>query len=343
MNAALMALENVSVDFASPRGLVSAVSDASLSVGQGEIFGLVGESGSGKTTLAMAMMRLLPDSATVSGRVMFKGRDLALMKPAELRTLRGDRISMVFQDPLTSLDPSYGIGAQVAETVRAHQDVSERVARQRALDLLKEVGIPAADERYSDPPHRFSGGMRQRVVIATALANDPDLLLADEPTTALDVTIQAQILALLQELRVRRRMTIILIAHDLAVVAQLCDRVGVMYAGQLVETAPVGDLFADPWHPYTRALLDALPSGRQSRGMLKVIEGQVPDLVNPPPGCRFNLRCSHRMSACQERPPLVPQLDRAVACWWSSDANRRADAQMSPSLENEMPGSSRYR
>ncbi len=156
------------------------------------------------------MMRLLPNTATVSGKLLFKGRDLATMKPAELRSLRGDRISMVFQDPLTSLDPSYGVGAQVAETVRAHQNVSERAARQRALDLLKEVGIPAADERYSDPPHRFSGGMRQRVVIATALANDPDLLLADEPTTALDVTIQAQILALLQELRDRRGMTIVL-------------------------------------------------------------------------------------------------------------------------------------
>ena len=338
-----MALENVSVDFAGVRGPVSAVSDVSFSIGQGEIFGVVGESGSGKTTLAMAMMRLLPNTAAVSGKLLFKGQDLATMKPAELRSLRGDRISMVFQDPLTSLDPSYGVGAQVAETVRAHQNVSERAARHRALELLKEVGIPAADERYSDPPHRFSGGMRQRVVIATALANDPDLLLADEPTTALDVTIQAQILALLQELRERRGMTIVLIAHDLAVVAQLCDRVGVMYAGQLVETAAVGDLFPDPWHPYTRALLDALPSGRHGRGMLKVIEGQVPDLVDPPPGCRFNLRCPHRMPVCDKRPPLVTSLDRAVACWWSSHTTGGESVHLSRSREHEMPGARGYR
>jgi oligopeptide/dipeptide ABC transporter ATP-binding protein len=337
-----MALENVSVEFASSRGPVSAVSDVTLSIGQGEIFGVVGESGSGKTTLAMAMMRLLPKNATVSGKLIFKGRDLATMGPADLRSLRGDRIGMVFQDPLTSLDPSYGIGSQVAETVRAHQNVSDRVARQRALDLLKEVGIPAAEERYADPPHRFSGGMRQRVVIATALANDPDLLLADEPTTALDVTIQAQILALLEELRARRQMTIVLIAHDLAVVAQLCDRVGVMYAGQLVETAPVEDLFPDPWHPYTRALLDALPSGRHGRGMLKVIEGQVPDLVDPPAGCRFSLRCPHRMPKCDERPPLVASRGRAVACWWSATAGRSQGPQLAPRRESEVPSARGY-
>jgi peptide/nickel transport system ATP-binding protein len=323
-DAPLVELRGVSVDFAAEGGRVSAVSDVSLEIRPGEIFGLVGESGCGKTTLALALMRLLPRTAGVAGSISFQGREILALDDEEMRALRGDRVSMVFQDPLTSLDPAFSIGSQVAETIRAHRDVARDAARERAVALLKEVGIPAAAERYDDPPHRLSGGMRQRVVIATALANEPALLLADEPTTALDVTIQAQILDLLRELRARHGTAIVLITHDLGVIAQLCDRVGVMYAGQLVEVAPVERIFASPSHPYTQALLEALPAAEVERGSLRVIEGRVPDLADPPPGCRFSTRCPYAMPECERVPPLALETDdHAVACWLR-DATRRA-------------------
>jgi peptide/nickel transport system ATP-binding protein len=322
----VLRLRNVSVDFVGEDDSVSAVSDVSLSVRQGEIFGLVGESGCGKSTLALAIMGLLPSKARVRGHIAFEGRELIGLSEGELRALRGNRISMVFQDPMTSLDPTFGIGEQVAETIRAHRDVSGQAARQRTIELLGEVGIPAAEHRYDEPPHRLSGGMRQRVVVATALANDPALLLADEPTTALDVTIQAQILDLVRSLRERHRTTVVLITHDLGVIAQACDRVGVMYAGQLVETAPVAELFAAPRHPYTQALITALPTGDQARGSLRVIEGQVPDLVTPPPGCRFAPRCPVRRAECDRVPPLAPAAaGHAIACW-ADPATRAAAA-----------------
>ncbi len=334
--APLVELTNVHVEFAAGRTLVSAVSDVSLQIEEGEIFGLVGESGCGKTTLALALMGLLPPAATVTGEIRFRRRNLEELSDEEMRRLRGDRISMVFQDPLTSLDPSFSIGEQVAETIRAHRDVDRRNARARALKLLKEVGIPAAEHRYGDPPHRLSGGMRQRVVIATALANEPALLIADEPTTALDVTIQSQILELLRELRRRHRATIVLIAHDLGVVAQLCDRVGVMYAGQLVEVAPVEAIFRGPLHPYTQALLAALPTSEHERGALRVIEGRVPDLTDPPPGCRFGPRCPHRMPECEVVPPLASETpEHSIACWLS-EATRAAAGE--PSKETAAGG-----
>jgi peptide/nickel transport system ATP-binding protein len=333
MSDALLTLEHVHVEFPTANGVVSAVSDVSLVVSEGEIFGLVGESGCGKTTLAMATMGLLPKTARVRGAMRFQERDLAEMSPEALRQLRGDRISMVFQDPMTSLDPAFPIGDQVAETIRAHRDVDKSAARDQALHLLKDVGIPDPERRYGDAPHRLSGGMRQRVVIATALANEPALLLADEPTTALDVTIQSQILDLLRELRERRRTTIVLITHDLGVIAQLCDRVGVMYAGQLVEVAPVVDIFRAPRHPYTQALLQALPSVAQARGELRVIPGRVPNLIDPPPGCRFASRCPHVMDECAVVPPLATeQPGHQLACWLS-DATRLAAAQASSSTQ----------
>ena len=316
MSTPLLDVQSFSVAFHTEDAPVSAVSDVTLSVGEGEIFGLVGESGCGKTTLSLAIMGLLPPTARTSGVVTFTGRDLATLDDEETRQLRGDRISMILQDPMTSLDPTFSIGSQVSEVITSHRDVSAKAARSRAVDLLREVGIPDAAARYDDPPHRFSGGMRQRVVIAAALANEPALLLADEPTTALDVTIQAQILTLLRDLREGHGTAIVLVTHDLGVVAQICDRVGVMYAGQLVETASVRELFTAPRHPYTRALLAALPASGQLPGSLRVIEGRVPDLSDPPPGCRFAPRCPHRMPECESVPPLASYPSgHQIACW----------------------------
>jgi peptide/nickel transport system ATP-binding protein len=320
----LLALEHVDVGFATEDGRVSAVSDVSLSVSEGEIFGLVGESGCGKTTLAMALMGLLPATAHVAGSVRFQGLELLGLPPAELRELRGDRISMIFQDPMTSLDPTFPVGEQVAETITAHRDVDDKRARERALELLGDVGISEPERRFGDAPHRLSGGMRQRVVIATALANEPALVLADEPTTALDVTIQAQVLDLLRALRTRLQTTIVLITHDLGVVAQICDRVGVMYAGQLVEVAPVSEIFRSPRHPYTQALLAALPTQQQVPGSLRVIPGRVPNLADPPPGCRFSTRCPYVMDVCATVPPLAHETDEHLIACWLSEATKQA-------------------
>ena len=320
----LLALEHVDVGFATEDGRVSAVSDVSLSVSEGEIFGLVGESGCGKTTLAMALMGLLPGTAHVAGSVRFQGIELLGLPPDELRKLRGDRISMIFQDPMTSLDPTFPVGEQVAETITAHRDVDDARARERALELLGDVGIPEPERRFDDAPHRLSGGMRQRVVIATALANEPALVLADEPTTALDVTIQAQVLDLLRDLRTRLQTTIVLITHDLGVVAQICDRVGVMYAGQLVEVAPVSEIFRSPRHPYTQALLAALPTQQQVPGSLRVIPGRVPNLADPPPGCRFSTRCPYVMDVCATVPPLAHETDEHLIACWLSEATKQA-------------------
>ena len=315
MTAAL-ALTDLSVSFLVGGNLVPAVDQVSLTVGRGEIVGLVGESGCGKSTLANAVMGLLPDSARVTGSVRLADRELVGLRDTELRALRGDAVAMVFQDPSTSLDPVWPVGDQVAEAIRAHRDVGRRQARTDALRLMTEVGIPAAAERYADPPHRLSGGMRQRIVIAAALANSPQVLLADEPTTALDVTIQAQILALIGTLREQRGTAVLLITHDLGVVAQVCDRVGVMDAGQLVEVATAQELFDHPQHPYTRALLAALPSASAGRsGRLADIPGQVPDLAHRTDGCRFASRCPLRTEVCDQTPTLEGSPTSAVACW----------------------------
>ena len=316
MSGPVLDLRHLSVDFRLEEDDVSAVADVSFSVASREIVGIVGESGCGKSTLALAIIGLLGSQARVGGQVIFDGQDLLALSEKARHALRGDRLSMIFQDPLTSLDPAYGIGEQVAEAIRAHRSVTAAQARAQALSLLKDVGIPAAEQRYGEPPHRLSGGMRQRVVVATALANEPRLLIADEPSTALDVTIQAQILELLLARREDHDTAILLITHDLGVVAQVCDRVAVMYAGQLVEVAPVVELFRSPRHPYTRALLDAQPTSGQKRGSLRVIQGEVPDLSDPPPGCRFAPRCALVRDDCT----AIPQMSNAgpghsVACW----------------------------
>ena len=251
-----------------------AVNGVSLEVMPGEIFGLVGESGSGKSTLANAVMGLLPATAAVSGSIRVNGREVLGLNDAALRDMRGREVAMIFQDASASLDPTWGVGDQIAEAIRAHGAISRGSARARAIDLMGEVGIPNAAARYGEVPHRFSGGMRQRIVIAAALANNPQLLIADEPTTALDVTLQAQVLALIDRLRRDHGTTVLLITHDLAVVAQVCDRVGVMYGGRLLEVQAVRDLFTTPSHPYTRALLAANPAGAPRGSRLPVIPAE---------------------------------------------------------------------
>ena len=312
---AALALSDLQVQFAVGDGLVSAVDGVSLRVEPGEIVGLVGESGCGKSTLAAAVMGLLPPSTSVSGSVLVAGDEVVGLDDRRLRAMRGDRVSMVVQDPSTSLDPIWSVGDQVAETIRAHRRVGRREARALATQLMTDVGIPAAASRYDDPPHRLSGGMRQRIVIAAALANEPSLLIADEPTTALDVTIQAQILGLIRRLRDERGTAVLLITHDLGVVAQVCDRVAVMYAGQLVEVATAQELFDHPRHPYTRALLGALPGATPRGEPLAVIPGQVPDLAHQPSGCRFAARCPLRTEVCEQVPVLEQVGASMAACW----------------------------
>ena len=271
--SAILTLSNVGVSFRSRDAVqpAPAVASVSLALEPGEIFGIVGESGSGKSTLANAVMGLLPASAAVSGSILLNGREIVGLGDDALRQIRGDEVSMIFQDPSASLDPTWPVGDQVAETIRAHRDVSAAEARARTIALMSEVGIADAAARYNDVPHHFSGGQRQRIVIAAALANDPKLLIADEPTTALDVTIQAQVLQLIDRLRRDHGTTVLLITHDLGVVSMVCDRVGVMYGGRLLETARASDLFRAPTHPYTRALISARPSGAPRGTRLPVI------------------------------------------------------------------------
>jgi ABC-type glutathione transport system ATPase component len=271
--SAILTLSNVGVSFRSRAAVqpAPAVASVSLALEPGEIFGIVGESGSGKSTLANAVMGLLPASAAVSGSILLNGREIVGLGDDALRQIRGDEVSMIFQDPSASLDPTWPVGDQIAETIRAHRDVSAAEARARTIALMSEVGIADAAARYNDVPHHFSGGQRQRIVIAAALANDPKLLIADEPTTALDVTIQAQVLQLIDRLRRDHGTTVLLITHDLGVVSMVCDRVGVMYGGRLLETAKASDLFRAPTHPYTRALIAARPAGAPRGTRLPVI------------------------------------------------------------------------
>ncbi|MDB5059093.1 MAG: Peptide transporter ATP-binding protein [Chloroflexi bacterium] len=314
----LLEVKDLAVRFAVEAGAVHAVSDVSFSLRRGQTLGLVGESGCGKSTAAFALMGLLPRNGRVTaGRVEFEGRDLLKLRPRELQALRGDRISMVFQNPMTSLDPAYTVGAQIVDVLREHRRLAAGAAKARAIELLRRVGIPSPDQRFHSYPHQLSGGQRQRVVIAIALACEPALLIADEPTTALDVTIQAQILSLLRDLCAEEGTAIILISHDLGVIAQMCNRVAVMYGGRLVEEGPVDRIFARPLHPYTQALLRSIPSAGVGRGSLAVIEGGVPNLVQPPPGCPFAPRCAHRMAICAERMPVrtAPEPDHQVACY----------------------------
>ncbi len=302
----LLAIEDLEVAFAAGQGWMPVVRGVSLSVRRGELVGLVGESGAGKSLTALAVLRLLPPRTRTRGRVRLDGRDLLALPERAMREVRGARIGMAFQDSSAALDPFYTIGFQIAEAVTAHRSMSRRAARAEALRLLDRVAMPDARGRLDDYPHQLSGGQRQRVVVAMALAGQPDLLLADEPTTALDVTLQAQVLALLAELRRDLGLAVLLITHDLAVVAETCDRVAVLYAGRVVEEASVAGLFGAPAHPYTRGLLATLPRlGHPApRGRLPLLAGQPAEAWALPPGCAFHPRCPRAMAVCaQEDPP----------------------------------------
>jgi peptide/nickel transport system ATP-binding protein len=303
----LLELRRLAVSFATDDGTVHAVDGIDLALARGRTLGLVGESGCGKSVTSLAIMGLLPpENSKVKGEVRFEGRDLLTLDAATIRDLRGARLAMIFQEPMTSLNPAYTVGDQIVEAIQQHQRLSAADARARAIEMLRIVRIPSPERRVDDYPHKLSGGMRQRAMIAMALACGPDLLIADEPTTALDVTIQAQILDLMRGLRRDTGTAIILITHDLGVVAEMADDVAVMYAGQIVERAPVRDLFARPEHPYTVGLLGSIPRLDEKRERLPSIEGRVPDMTRPPEGCRFAARCPFVEPACRAAaPPLI--------------------------------------
>ncbi len=323
----LLEVEDLRVSFATEDGTVKAVDGVSFAVDTGQTLGIVGESGSGKSVANMTILGLTRSPATtIEGRIRFEGKDLAELSAEELRQISGNEIAMIFQDPLTSLHPFYKVSKQLIEAVRAHQDVGKDVARRRAVEMLKLVGIPDAERRVDNYPHEFSGGMRQRVMIAMALINEPKLLIADEPTTALDVTIQAQILNLIRELQERLGMAVILITHDLGVVADVAREVNVMYAGRIVEKGTLDQIFYDPQHPYTWGLLGSLARPDRPRvPRLAQIKGQPPSLLAPPQGCHFRPRCPHAFGRCVEVPELEQRagepghLDR---CWLSAEQKR---------------------
>ena len=313
MKEKVLEIRDLRVTFNTPLGPLAAVRGVDLDVYGGEMVAVVGESGSGKSVSFLAAMGLLPRTATVEGSVVLQGEQLVGAAPKKLRSVRGRLMSMIFQDPLSALNPVHKIGAQISEMLRAHQSMSEKAALARAVDLLEIVGIPQPGDRAQQYPHEFSGGMRQRVVIAMAIANSPKLLIADEPTTALDVTVQAQILEVIQRVQAQFGTAVVLITHDLGVVARVCERVNVMYAGRVVERANIMDVFDQPTHPYTRGLLASLPQTGVER--LVPINGFPPNMLKPPSGCAFRPRCTHATDACgASLPELQPVGDSMSAC-----------------------------
>jgi len=324
----LLELRNLSTHYVSARGtrVVRAVDEVSLTLEAGSTLGIVGESGSGKSTLALTILRLLPPAAHITaGEILFEGEDLRTKSDVEMRHIRGKRIAMILQDPMASLNPLFTIGDQVAEPLRVHEGVGRAGAWSRAKDLLKSVRISAPESRVGEYPHQMSGGMRQRIVGAIAISCAPRLLIADEPTTSLDLTIQAQYLNLLRDLQRQHELALIFITHNLGIVAKMCDQVAVMYAGRLVEWGPVTRIFDAPAHPYTQALLGSIPRMGDARERLTAIEGQPPDLAAPPSGCAFHPRCPHVMAQCREQAPpetvLAPR--HTTRCWLSVPAPAR--------------------
>ena len=319
-NDSVLEVENLQTHLGSREGTVKAVSGSSFQVNKGETLGIVGESGCGKTMTALSIMGLVPPQlgGVVGGSIVLDGEDLAQMQDAEIRKRRSTKMGMIFQDPATSLNPTMKVGPQIAETLQIHMGLDEKTARTRVVQLLERVGIPSPATRYYEYPFQFSGGMRQRVMIAIALSCNPMLLIADEPTTALDVTVQAQLLELVKELQKEEGMSVIWITHDLGVVAELCDRVAVMYAGYIVETGTADDIFFKPKHRYTAALLKSLPTmDKRSTDELASIPGIVPSLANLKPGCPFMNRCDSAVDKCGEENPLLEEMskDHMAACW----------------------------
>ena len=314
----ILEVKDLRIEFPTRRGTLIAVDGVSFAIAPGEVLGVVGESGAGKTLTGLAVVGLLePPGRVAAGEIRLEGRRIDNLAHEEMRRVRGRRIGVVFQDPLTSLNPLYTIGAQLEETILAHLDMSKAKAHERALSLLREVGMPAPEARFGNYPHQFSGGMRQRVVIALALAAEPSLVIADEPTTALDVSIQAQIIALLKGLARARGTAVMLITHDMGVIAEIADRVAVMYAGRIVEIGPVRDVIHSPRHPYTAGLMGSIPTiSFSKKRQLAQIEGAMPRLNAIPPGCAFNPRCPKRFDRCLvERPSLMPAGSSETACW----------------------------
>jgi oligopeptide/dipeptide ABC transporter ATP-binding protein len=328
----LLRVDDLRVSFATEDGVVQAVDGVSFDLAAGEVLAIVGESGSGKSVTAQTITGLTrAPNARITGSVSYRGRELNGLDDDQLREVRGEEIAMVFQDPMSSLNPVYRIGDQITEMIHAHRDVSKEQARGRAVELLHSVGIPNAERRMRSYPHEFSGGMRQRVMIAMALSLEPKVLIADEPTTALDVTVQAQILSLIDQLNRDRDLAVILITHDLGVVAEVADRVLVMYAGQIVENATLDEIFYDPQHPYTWGLLGSLTRLDQPRtGRLSQIKGQPPSLLDPPSGCRFAPRCPHEFDKCGELPPLEARVggDHLDRCWLDPEEKKSLRAQV---------------
>ncbi|HUV35594.1 MAG TPA: ABC transporter ATP-binding protein [Patescibacteria group bacterium] len=315
---ALLEIKDLRTVFYTDAGVVRAVDGVSFSIGRGEAVGLVGESGCGKSVTALSIMRLVsdPPGEITGGSILLEGRDILALPERAMRKVRGNDISIVFQEPLTSLNPVFTCGEQVREAIGLHQRLGRRESKVRAIEMLRLVRIPDPEKRYGDYPHQMSGGMRQRVMIAMALSCQPKLLIADEPSTALDVSVQAQIIELLLELRERMNMAVLLITHDLAVVAQMASRVIVMYAGVIVEEAPIAAIFDGPMHPYTAGLLGSLPKINHHVERLTMIPGTVPDPLRLPAGCRFSDRCPERFDRCGEEPPMFPlEGNRRVRCW----------------------------
>jgi peptide/nickel transport system ATP-binding protein len=318
----LLEVKNLVVEFPNRRGTLRAIDGISFDIAPGEILGVVGESGAGKSLTGAAIIGLLePPGRIASGQVLLEGQRIDNLNNDQLRHIRGRKIGAIFQDPLTSLNPLYSVGKQLTETIQAHLPVSNAEARRRAIDLLKDTGIPAAEQRIDHYPHQFSGGMRQRVVIALALAAEPKLIVADEPTTALDVSIQAQIITLLKNICKNRGAAVMLITHDMGVIAETCDRVAVMYAGRIVEIGPVHEVIHHPAHPYTAGLMASIPDITQDRDYLNQIDGAMPRLNAIPTGCAFNPRCPKVVDRCKrERPELVDAGATRAACWLAGEA-----------------------
>ena len=313
----LLQVKNLVVEFPGRRGTLRALDDISFEIAPGEILGVVGESGAGKSLTGASIIGLLePPGRVASGQILLQGQRIDNLSHDAMRSIRGRKIGAIFQDPLTSLNPLYSIGRQLIETIRTHLPVSEAQARERAIGLLQDTGIPAAAERIDHYPHQFSGGMRQRVVIALALAAEPQLIVADEPTTALDVSIQAQIITLLKRICKDRGAAVMLITHDMGVIAETCDRVAVMYAGRIAEIGPVHDVINRPAHPYTEGLMASIPDMTQDRERLNQIDGAMPRLNAIPSGCAFNPRCTRTFERCtRDRPELISAGSTRAACW----------------------------